>query len=156
MSEKKTLRKVKDGQRLRTLWFTDEELDALVSAVEARYRHLTRDGHGKPPPASYQWIWKEIGEAMSAVGTIVRDGDQCRKRWNDIVAVVRKKLSTYASEQRRMGGGPPKVLEINDWEQHALALVGGHNYAISHGGADPLPQHVFCHLPHPERGATSC
>uniref|UniRef100_UPI00398F7D00 t-SNARE domain-containing protein 1-like n=1 Tax=Pristiophorus japonicus TaxID=55135 RepID=UPI00398F7D00 len=127
--------------QLRAPWFTDDELEACVSEVERRYRELTRDGRGKPAPPQYKHIWQVIGEAMSAVGTMLRDGDQCRKRWNDVVAAARRKRTANAPEQCGMGGGSPEVIKVTDIEERASSLVDDHPCATTHGGADPVLQH---------------
>uniref|UniRef100_UPI00398E4C48 myb-related transcription factor, partner of profilin-like n=1 Tax=Pristiophorus japonicus TaxID=55135 RepID=UPI00398E4C48 len=140
MSGRNATKKCNAG-RLRAPWFTDEELDALVSEVERRYRDLTRDGRGKPAPLQYKRIWREIGEAVSAAGTMGRDGDQCRKRWNDVVASARKKRAANVTKQFDAGGGPADIVEVTDIEERALALVGDLPRATAHGVADHLPEH---------------
>uniref|UniRef100_UPI00398F696B uncharacterized protein n=1 Tax=Pristiophorus japonicus TaxID=55135 RepID=UPI00398F696B len=122
--------------RLRAPTFDDTELPALLENITQRYSDLTKNGCGRPIPKVYNKIWDEIGEAVSSTSTMLRNGERCRKRWNDLVRVARKKKSAIAADQRHTGRGPPMQESLSDIEIRAVSLVGDTNCATTHIGAD--------------------
>uniref|UniRef100_UPI00398E7AE1 uncharacterized protein n=1 Tax=Pristiophorus japonicus TaxID=55135 RepID=UPI00398E7AE1 len=125
------------GGRRRAWRFSDEVNAALLQEVESPEGHLTRGGRGKPTPKVYQKIWTEIAEVVSSVTQEVREGNQCHKRWNDLVSSGRKKLSKNRTEQWCTGGGAPVISELTDLEERALALVGIHPRSARLAAAEP-------------------
>uniref|UniRef100_UPI00398F3119 uncharacterized protein n=1 Tax=Pristiophorus japonicus TaxID=55135 RepID=UPI00398F3119 len=109
----------------------------MVQEVESHWDDLTKGGCGKPTPKADQRIWTEIAEVVSLATNEVREGNQCRKRWNNLVGSARKKLSTMRSMQRRTGvGGPPVPSDITEMEKRVLALVGKHPRTATDASAD--------------------
>uniref|UniRef100_UPI00398ECAA4 myb-related transcription factor, partner of profilin-like isoform X2 n=1 Tax=Pristiophorus japonicus TaxID=55135 RepID=UPI00398ECAA4 len=127
-----------ESKRRRAKPFSEEANEALVNIVSTRWEDLTRGGHGKPSPRAYRRIWAEIADVVKSASNEVRTPDQCRKRWNSLLAAARKKISINRSEQRRTGGSSATVHILNEYEELAVALVGSESHSVmTHGVAEP-------------------
>uniref|UniRef100_UPI00398E514E uncharacterized protein n=1 Tax=Pristiophorus japonicus TaxID=55135 RepID=UPI00398E514E len=123
-----------ESVRKRAKPFSEEANEALVNIISGRWDNLTRGGHGKPPPRAYQKIWAEIADVITSASNEVRTPDQCRKRWNSLLAAARKKISINRAEQRRMGGCSAQVQILSEYEELAVALVGPDSCSVTTHG----------------------
>ncbi|XP_075463656.1 uncharacterized protein LOC142498906 [Ascaphus truei] len=76
-------------------------------------------------------MWDQIILAVSACGNHVRDRANCRKRFNDIRANLKKKIQAQRMHASGTGGGPPAQsliltpLEEQMWEKFLPFIVEG-------------------------------
>uniref|UniRef100_UPI00398F1530 uncharacterized protein n=1 Tax=Pristiophorus japonicus TaxID=55135 RepID=UPI00398F1530 len=123
------------GEQRRAKLFREEANEALVNVVSTRWEDLTRGGHGKPPSRANRRIWVEIADVVT---NEARTPDQCRKRWNSLLAAARKMISMNNREQRRTGKGSAILHTLTAYEELAVALVGPESHSVtSRGVAEP-------------------
>ncbi|XP_041069261.1 zinc finger protein 99-like isoform X3 [Carcharodon carcharias] len=123
-------------QRKRSQNFSDEEMNILLTEVEARRNRILGGGKVKPPRKVQSIAWKEVATVVSTNSTVRRTVDQCRKKLHDLMRAARAKLAHNAQERLLIGGHVPYIKDLTDQEEFTRKLFGLSNSTITNGGSD--------------------
>ncbi|XP_069482289.1 uncharacterized protein [Ambystoma mexicanum] len=137
--------------RLRKPKFREGELVVLTDEVVAHSDELYGIRQRKTSAQRRTAIWHSIGQKVTAVASVPRDGEDCRKRWNDLRIRVRGLLSQHQQESLATGGGTLEPLVLTTWEEKCSTvlyvegtegIVGAEAGASNQeaGGTQPFPE----------------
>eukprot|EP00079_Xenopus_tropicalis_P019565 XP_012809358.1 PREDICTED: nuclear apoptosis-inducing factor 1-like isoform X2 [Xenopus tropicalis] len=86
-------RKRQQQSRLRNIKFSEFENEALVEGLVPVYHKVIGKYATKTPTAVKSKAWREIAEHVNSVGVCLRSVQHCKKRYQDIKRVLKKKLA---------------------------------------------------------------
>eukprot|EP00918_Siedleckia_nematoides_P052220 GHVU01114132.1.p2 GENE.GHVU01114132.1~~GHVU01114132.1.p2 ORF type:complete len:325 (+),score=66.73 GHVU01114132.1:2286-3260(+) len=111
------------SQSPRVLWTTAEQL-RLVQLVGENYATLT--GEGKTPDinAKRMAAWRVIAQTISSETGGQFDGEQARKKWQNVKGSAKGKRATQRREAAKTGGGVPQVPKFTAAEESVVQLLG--------------------------------
>ncbi|KAE8581163.1 hypothetical protein XENTR_v10024686 [Xenopus tropicalis] len=115
--------KRKGQERLRSLKFNTFENDALIETLVPVYEKVIGRYAAKTPTAFKAKAWKDIAEAVNSVGVCLRNVQNCKKRYQDIKRVLRKKMAEDSRYRSGTGGGPAKRVHYTHYEEQLLPLI---------------------------------
>ncbi|XP_078422268.1 uncharacterized protein LOC144695246 [Cetorhinus maximus] len=85
-------------QRKRSQNCSDEEMNILLTEVEARRNRILGGGKVKPPRKVQSIAWKEVATVVSTNSTVRQTVDQCRKKLHDLMCAAKVEVSMDASD----------------------------------------------------------
>eukprot|EP00079_Xenopus_tropicalis_P033441 XP_017947212.1 PREDICTED: t-SNARE domain-containing protein 1-like isoform X2 [Xenopus tropicalis] len=115
--------KRKRQERLRNLKFNEFENEALIEELVPVYHKVIGKYATKTPTAVKAKAWKDIAERVNSVGVCLRNVQNCKKRYQDIKRVLRKKLAEDSRYRSGTGGGPAKRVHFTRYEELLLPFL---------------------------------
>ena len=113
-----------ENKKRRGFNFTNDEMEALVQAVDERKSIL----FGKFSPNVTSRIkankWQEVSDAVSAVCGVLRTVDGVKKKWSTIASDAKTRGTLQKRDQAKTGAGMPEVKPITMLEEKILATMG--------------------------------
>lgn len=115
---------IAENKKRRGLNFTNDELEALVQAVEERKCIL----FGKFSPNLTSRVkgnkWQEVSDAVSAVCGVLRTVDGVKKKWSTVASDAKTRGTLKKRDQAKTGAGMPEVKPLTVLEEKILATMG--------------------------------
>uniref|UniRef100_UPI00398F27F5 uncharacterized abhydrolase domain-containing protein DDB_G0269086-like n=1 Tax=Pristiophorus japonicus TaxID=55135 RepID=UPI00398F27F5 len=114
-----------ERQRLsRATRFSCTALEALVHGVQRRRNILFPQGGKRPSRRESRLVWKEIAKAVTAASVVPRTPLQCRKRFHDLIRLVKGKVADNCGDQQQAEGDQARV-GLTDLEQSMFQIIEG-------------------------------
>ncbi|OCT73731.1 uncharacterized protein LOC108695536 isoform X1 [Xenopus laevis] len=110
------------GSSGRAARFSSGENNALMGRIVQHYDYIIGKGAARTPACRKKAIWGEIRDAVNSVSNFQRSVANCKKRYQDIKRLLKKKLSA-ARKQIRVGV-PPQYLGLFPYEEQLHQLLG--------------------------------
>uniref|UniRef100_UPI00398E4C8E uncharacterized protein isoform X3 n=1 Tax=Pristiophorus japonicus TaxID=55135 RepID=UPI00398E4C8E len=111
-------------RRSKAKQFSDTALAALVHGVQRRSNVLFSQGGKRLSISQRKRVWKEIAKAVTEASTFLRTPIQCRKRFHDLIRLVKVKVADNRGEQQQAGGDQARV-GLTDLEQSVFQIIEG-------------------------------
>ncbi|KAE8595240.1 hypothetical protein XENTR_v10015647 [Xenopus tropicalis] len=112
------------GTSGRAARFSSGENNALMDKIVQHYDYIIGKGAARTPACRKKAIWGEIRDAVNSVSNFQRSVANCKKRYQDIKRLLKKKLSAARKQIRGSGGVPPQYLGLFPYEEQLHQLLG--------------------------------
>lgn len=89
----------------KTNW-SDSEITVLTERVEEKLDLIRSKFSDSVTNGNKNAAWREIAEAVNAVGVAYRTVQEVRDKWKNMTSAAKKEFSAFGKEQRKTGGGP--------------------------------------------------
>ncbi|XP_069502587.1 myb-related transcription factor, partner of profilin-like [Ambystoma mexicanum] len=113
----------KTAERLRKQRLRLDELYVMVDTLEEHADIMFSWDMRRELVLRKKNIWALVAQRVSAVGTILRTSNDCRKRWDNLRLRVRSILSANRSQAQQTGGGPSSPMKLMPWEETCAGLI---------------------------------
>ncbi|XP_041422893.1 myb-related transcription factor, partner of profilin-like isoform X2 [Xenopus laevis] len=112
------------GTSGRAARFSSGENNALMGRIVQHYDYIIGKGAARTPACRKKAIWGEIRDAVNSVSNFQRSVANCKKRYQDIKRLLKKKLSAARKQIRGSDGAPPQYLGLFPYEEQLHQLLG--------------------------------
>ncbi|XP_069481436.1 myb-related transcription factor, partner of profilin-like [Ambystoma mexicanum] len=118
----KVVKKACDRQRQDR--FSREELTMLAETLQDNAAVVFSTQMSRMAIAKKKAIWSLVAQRVSAVGSVPRNTQQCRKRWDDLRLRIRSILSANRNLGTATGGGCDSPIKLQAWEEICASTIG--------------------------------
>ena len=112
-----------ENKKRRAFNFTNNELEALVVAVDEKKSHLFCTFSQNLMSRIKQNRWQEVLDAVSAVCGVLRTVYSIKKKWSTIASDAKTRGTPQKRDQAKTGAGMPEVKPITTLEEKILGQV---------------------------------
>ena len=113
-----------ENKKRRAFNFTNNELEALVVAVDERKSLLFGKMSQNLTSQIKENRWQEVSDAVSAVCGVLRTVDSIKKKWSTIASDAKTRGTLQKRIQAKTWAGMPEVKPITMLEEKILATMG--------------------------------
>ncbi|XP_041912501.1 nuclear apoptosis-inducing factor 1-like [Alosa sapidissima] len=111
-------------KKRRAFNFSQDELEALVQAVEDRKHLLFGKFSMTVTSQSKDRHWKEVADSVSAVCGMLRTVESTKKKWSSLASDAKIRGVLQRRDQAKTGAGLPEVKPLTSQEEKILAVMG--------------------------------
>ncbi|KAK0146629.1 hypothetical protein N1851_014026 [Merluccius polli] len=111
-------------KKRRAFNFSQDELEALVQAVEDRKNVLFGKFSMTVTSQSKDRNWKEVADSVSAVCGMLRTVESTKKKWSSLASDAKIRGVLQRRDQAKTGAGLPEVKPLTSLEEKILAVMG--------------------------------
>ncbi|KAK0142193.1 Myb/SANT-like DNA-binding domain-containing protein 4 [Merluccius polli] len=115
---------VAECKKRRAFNFSQDELEALVQAVEDRKHVLFGKFSVTVTSQSKDSNWKEVADSVSAVCGMLRTVESTKKKWSSLASDAKIRGVLQRRDQAKTGAGLPEVKPLTSLEEKILAVMG--------------------------------
>ena len=113
-----------ENKKRRAFIFPNDELEALVVAVEERKSHLFGK-FSQPLTSRIKYKrWHEVSDAVSVVCGVLRTVESIKKNWLTVANDAKTRMALQKRDQAKTGAGMPEVKPITTLEEKIRAILG--------------------------------
>ncbi|KAK0131542.1 Myb/SANT-like DNA-binding domain-containing protein 4 [Merluccius polli] len=113
-----------ESKKRRAFNFSQDELEALVQAVEDRKHVLFGKFSVTVTSQSKDSNWKEVADSVSAVCGMLRTVESTKKKWSSLASDAKIRGVLQRRDQAKTGAGLPEVKPLTSLEEKILAVMG--------------------------------
>lgn len=103
--------------------FSDCEVEALISEVEAKRTILFGSLSSGISAKTKRIAWENIAKSVNDVGSENRSTADVKKKWSDIKVDVKRRVAAHHTSSQKTGGGPG-VEALTPFDQRVTAVLG--------------------------------
>ncbi|KAK0156007.1 hypothetical protein N1851_001446 [Merluccius polli] len=115
---------VAECKKRRAFNFSQDELEALVQAVEDRKHVLFGKFSVTGTSQSKDSNWKEVADSVSVVCGMLRTVESTKKKWSSLASDAKIRGVLQRRDQAKTGAGLPEVKPLTSLEEKILAVMG--------------------------------